>query len=311
MKIVRILLVLLTISTALITLSTVSFAHDISDSNDALRSRAYSEYYISYTGKTTKEWSKNILASKLTIRKDTTIAENSTLYLKKGASLIIKNGAKLTVNGTLVIEQGTRLYITNGIVKINKICNNYGKIIIRKNGKLSVTGKYGSNGFSKIALEGNAYFGKASLKKVIKQIGKTDPNFKLSDCCINYFGSSDMLGVYYCIGNAVTDYCYTLSPSSDSKKLEAENFDPEKVYDDDLKRKIITAVRKYISDKKINETLIGDKYLFSVNVYFSYSFKTNTLNYEDTYFEFIYDDESPETNYGGVHDKFHEDTLII
>lgn len=305
MKLVKLFSALLAVLTALVAFSVVSFAHDTSE-EDELLSQVYSEYYTDFTGETTNEECRYVLEKKLTIRKDTVINEDSKLYLKKGASLIIKNNAKLIVNGQLTIEQGAKLYITNGSVKIKGYCDNYGKIIIRKTGKLSVKGMYLSNGFSRINLEGKAYFGNVSLKKLIKQIRKTDPNFKLSNCVIDYIGET-YLFVYYRVGNAVTDYCYTLSALEEIESIEVSNFNPEKVYDKDLNKKINTAVQKYISKKKINETLLGQKYLEDVNLYFSYSYKTNTLNYEGTCFELVYDDYLDFM----IYDHVYQDTLKI
>lgn len=68
--------------------------------------------------------------------------------------------------------------------------------------------------------------------------------------------------------------------------------------------------KKYISKKKINETLLGQKYLKDVNLYFSYSYKTNTLNYEGVCFEFVYDDGDDYLNFM-IYEHVYQDTLKI
>lgn len=70
---------------------------------------------------------KNI-SSEYIVDESRTIPEGSLLYVRKGGSLFIKEGAALTVNGTIKVAAGGAVYIK-------------GKLITGKNALTSVTGK--------------------------------------------------------------------------------------------------------------------------------------------------------------------------
>lgn len=248
----------------------------------------YDKTHSEFDGKTTaKTGADYVLTKKLTIRKDMQIGNGSSLHLQGGSVLIIKNGAKLTVNGGLTVEPGASLYITDGEVISNFYFQNYGKVTIRKKGTLTVKGgSYFSNASARLKLEGKADFGGAVLGDVVQQIKAVDRQFDLDSYAVNYYAAK--LELCYCIGDALTDYCYTFDPKK-SVGLSQSAFPTEKVYDKGTKKKLLAAQEKYVSERMFFEKFTDIRYLKNINIGFRYDFRKGKLTYYEEYFYFSAD----------------------
>lgn len=235
-----------------------------------------------------------VLTGKTVITKDT-ILEGKSIYLKSGSSLIIKNGAVLSLNGRLTVERGAKLYVTNGklIIADNmSSLTNFGRIIVREKGTLTVGRFYDSNGGSSILLQGNMYFGKQSVSEIVKKIQKYDKNFNLNDYCIRYFKMVKLLKFYYCIGDVKTDFYYRC----EGDKIVKKGYSLSRVYSEKTREKLKTFTDKYLADNQIFEEYADDKLYFNLDLRFDYSYSTQKLMFSELYF--IYGpSENPEDGF--------------
>ena len=225
-----------------------------------------------------------VLVGKTVITKDTD-AGNKRIYLKSGSCLMVKNGASFSMNGTLTVEPGAKLYVTNGKFLCGKssVLENYGRIIVRKNGTLTVQQNYKSNGGSSINLQGEMFLGNLSVSKIVAKIRKYDDNFDLNDYCISYSGKSkNGPTFYYCIDSITIDYYYRYT----GKKLVRKGYTLEKVYDTETKSTLKKAADKYLHDNNITVKFSDDKAYFSIDIGFNYSYKAKDLSYQEAYFKY-------------------------
>lgn len=311
MKFKKILRLLITVVIASFLFSFSCYARDIPVQSDgSFIDEEYSRYYTNFTKNTKiKTGEHYILTGKLTLRKDTTLVSDSTLYLKKGSSLIIKDGARFTAYGGIVIERGAKLYVTNGSFVSEFIFENYGKLIIRENGKLYINnGKYISNAASEIKLEGDMLFGKTSLADTVARIKKYDDKFSLNSYCMNcYSVGTDKLTLNYCIGETITDYRY----SAYGKNISRKGYSLEKVYSEEINKKVKNTAEEFLRDRNTAERFGNDKYLFALNYGFSYNYKKEKLVYTEQYFEFgIELAEMPEA-FSMVFERYYDEKVDL
>lgn len=223
-----------------------------------------------------------VLTGKTIISKNTDVG-NKGIYLKSGSTLIIKNGASFSTNGSITIERGAKLYVTNGslVCGDNSALHNYGRIIVREKGMLTVEQIYRSNGGSSVDLQGEMYLGGQSVSAIVKKIKKYDKKFNLNDYCISFFKKAELEPTfYYCVGDVKTDYYYK---SSDSKTIKRKNYSLNKVYNAKTNKKIKDAAAEYLSDNGIADKFSDDMVYFEINYGFDYSYSKKELNYSETY----------------------------
>lgn len=270
--------------------STVASASEVSlseSSNDKsiIEHRLCKDFYIVDGNADFAKNEKNyILTGKTVITKDTN-AGNKHIYLKRGSALIIKNGASFSTNGTLTIERGAKLYVTDGklVCGKNSVLENYGRIIIREKGTLTVEQRYWSNGGSSISLQGKMYLGKQSVSAIVKKIKKYDEKFNLDDYCISFSKRAKLDPTfYYCINDVITDYYYKCSDN----KITRKGYSLSKVYSNKTNCKIKDSAKKYLSDNGITEKFSDDMIYFSVDYRFDYSYSRKELTYCETYFKY-------------------------
>lgn len=245
-----------------------------------------------------KEGKDLIVNGKITVTKDVSIA-NEHIYLKNGSSLIIKNGATLSIGGDLTVERGAKLYITNGKLVCGKssVLQNFGRIIVRKDGLLSITNIYDSNGGASVNLQGDMLLGNISLSKLSKKIKKYDNNFNLNDYCIVYVNAVPTF--YYCVDDVVTDYYYKYVDN----RLKRKGCSLKKVYNEKTYNNIKNAAGKYLSEKKISNRFEDDALFFGIDIRFDYSFALKKLSYHESYAEFIPMEDGFYWNEGGYDEE--------
>ncbi len=229
-----------------------------------------------------KEGKDHIVKRKIIVANDVNVA-NEHIYLKSGSSLIIKNGATLSTNGHLTIERGAKLYVSNGklVCGKNTVVKNFGRIIVREDGLLSITNAYDSNGESSINLKGDMILGNMSVSKITKRIKKYDNRFNLYDYCLIYVKGVPTF--YYCVGDVVTDYYYKYI----NKNLKRKGYSLNKVYNKMLYNEIKDTADNYLLVKKTEDRFRNDEYYFGIDIRFNYSFALKKLYYQESYAEFI------------------------
>lgn len=251
-----------------------------------------------------KEGKDHIVKRKIIVANDVNIA-NEHIYLKSGSSLIIKNGAVLSTNGHITIERGAKLYVSNGkmVCGKNTVVKNFGRIIVREDGLLSISNVYDSNGGSSVNLQGDMLLGNTSLSEISKKIKKYDNNFNLNDYCIVYV--KPVPTFYYCVDDVVTDYYYKYVDN----RLKRKGYSLKKVYNKRTYNNIKDTAGKYLSEKKIKNRFENDDLFFCIDIRFDYSFALKELSYHESYAEFIPMDDGFYWNEGGYDEKLKYEQL--
>lgn len=221
--------------------------------------------------------------------------------------LLVTGGAEVELAGNMFIERGGTLEIEDGTLNIHGgYLTNCGKIKIGKKGRLNVeSGTLMSQAAGEIENNGiiSCMNTRKSLNEAFDKIAKTDGHFNLSDYWVHIrsYGTYADVWLNYCIGDIKTDYSYRFKTDVNYDKISIKRkpYDMKKVYSASAEKMLLDRIKDFeFSADYTKNTKIG----FYKDYGYEYSYKTDKLFFEASWFTFDYD-EFGEMFYDGVYYK--------